>query len=427
MTIESPGRAPETKPRPEDLIREARRRQRRRQAVIVLVVAALVGSAAWAVMALGGRRSGGAGPPSRSRTSVPARPKAARPVPLIPGVGTSLLMWPVGPASFTSGGGPPAYFADLGTGRIRQSAQPGISAGDFQPLLARVGRRLVYVGEGTTAIADDLRGRPRALAATPFFAPAAQAGRVWEFQVTGSLGSHHRVRAWTVSAAGDGRSRTVTLPAGAYLPALRGTDAGLLIQTGPGLALWNPGTAPRLLPYAPNISDGFDATARLVAYGTDCTSRVTNAKQSRQPNAGYYACRMLRVLDVVTGRMISFPAPPGTVGWVPNGFDLVSAVSPRSTMMAAYAAVRPPGSGRVRLYTIRLRGAGSRPRPVPSSTAFLFARTAWSVRGGWLLYQGPGGHLSAYQQSPGKQRNSTIPCCRYTVMESVPSGGRAAG
>jgi hypothetical protein len=335
-------------------------------------------------------------------------------------------MWPAGPASFSAAGGPPAYFEDLGTGRIRNSAQPDISAGDFQPLLARVGRWLVYVGNGTTAIPDDLRGKPRVLASTPFFVPAADPGRVWLFHGVRS-GKRVRIRAWTVSVSGGRPSRVARFPAGGYLPAVRGTDAGLLIQTPHGLALWKPGGAARPLPYSPSISDGFDATSRLVAYGSGCISHVTSKKESDEPNSGYDACRMLRIFNVVSGKMTSIPAPAGSVGWVPNGFDLVSAFSPQGTMIAAYAAVRPAGSGRVRLYLTRTQGDAARLRPVPSSMAFLFARTAWSVRGGWLLYQGPGVHLRAYQPSTGVRRKSTTPCCRYTVMVSVPSAGRAAG
>ncbi len=216
------------------------------------------------------------------------------------------------------------------------------------------------------------------------------------------------------------------MPAGDYLPAVRGTEAGLVIQSRRGLALWQPGGRQRVLPDS-NLGDGFDATSRLVTYGTGCASHVTNKKDSDEPNSGYDACRMLRIFNVVTGKMTSIPAPAGTVGWVPNGFDLVSAISPRGTMIAAYAAVRPAGSGRVRLYLMRTRGAVTRPRPVPASEAFLYARTAWSVRGGWLLYQGPGEHLGAYQPSTGEMRKSTTPCCRFTVMVAVPSGGPPGG
>ncbi len=423
MTI-APGRKPQTQPLPDDLIREARRRQRRRYAVTALVVGSLIGGIAGASAELGGRRTGRTGPPAHHQAAVRAPARVAT-VPLrVSGTGTSLLMWPAGPASFSSSGGPPAYFEDLGTGRARNSAQPAISAGDFQRLLAAVGRWLVYVGNGTTAIRDNLRGRPRVLASTPFFVPAADPTRVWLFREV-RTGTQVRIRAWTVAVTGGRPSRVAILPAGDYLPAVRGTQAGLLVQSRHGLALWQPGRGQRALPYSPNLSDGFDATSRLLAYGTACASYVTNTKESDNPGDGYDACSMLRIFNVVTGQLTSIPVPAGTAGWVPNGFGLVSAISPHGAMIAAYAEVRPAGSGRVRLYLMRTQGAVTRPRPIPASAAFLYARTAWSFRGGWLLYQGPGEHLRAIQPATGATRTSTIPCCRYTVMVAVPSGGQA--
>jgi len=75
----------------------------------------------------------------------------------------------------------------------------------------------------------------------------------------------------------------------------------------------------------------------------------------------------------------------------------------------------------VRLYVLRV-AASSRPAvPVPSSAAVLFARTAWSADGSWLLYQGPGGHLWAYQVTSGQVRASGTPCCQYTVLAAAPS------
>jgi hypothetical protein len=62
---------------------------------------------------------------------------------------------------------------------------------------------------------------------------------------------------WTVAVPGGPPSQPVTLPAGAYLPAVRGTDAGLLLQVPRGLALWNPGSMPRILPSSPGFADGF--------------------------------------------------------------------------------------------------------------------------------------------------------------------------
>lgn len=224
---------------------------------------------------------------------------------------------------------------------------------------------------------------------------------------------------------GGRASRVARLPAGDYLPAVRGSQAGLLIQSRHGLALWQPGGRQRALPYSPDISEGFDATSRLVAYGTGCASHATDKKAPDQPGLGYDACAVLRIFNVVTGTLTSIKAPTGSAGWVPNGFDLASAISSRGAMIAAYAAVRPAGSGRARLYLMRTQSPASRPRLVPASTAFLYARTAWSLRGGWLLYQGPGEHLRAFQPATGATRTSTIPCCQYTVMVAVPSRGRA--
>ena len=415
MRIAPPGWVPDARTGPEALIKEARRRQRRRWLAVGVAVAVVLAGVAGVAAGVAGHRPGRPGPRSHPG-SQPAARQAATPAPIPRSIGTTLLMWPAG---FGQCCGPVAV-DNLGTGRLAQSQQPAIGVGDYQPLLAQVGRWLVYVGDGVaTAIADDLTGRPRVLGPTPFFAPAAAPGRVWLFQV--QHGVQGPIRAWAVALSGGPPSQPVTLPAGAYLPAVRGTDAGLLLQVPQGLALWNPGSVPRILPSSPDFADGFDATARLVAYGTGCTPQATAPDAPQEPNAGYDTCRALQVLDVVTGKLISFPAPPGTAGWVPNGFNLVSAISHDDQMIAAYAAIRPRGAGQVRLYVMRIAGPSRQAMPVPSSAAYLFARTAWSADGTWLLYQGPGGHLWAYQVTSGQTRASSTPCCRYTVMAAAPS------
>jgi hypothetical protein len=130
---------------------------------------------------------------------------------------------------------------------------------------------------------------------------------------------------------------------------------------------------------------------------------------------------VLRVFNVAAGTVRSFRAPPGTVGWITGEFNLVQAIAPGDSMIAAYAAAPPLGQGRVRLFVMRLTGGIHRPVPVPSSAAHLFARTAWSAHGSWLFYQGPGGHLWAYQVTSGKVRASARPCCQYTVLVAYPS------
>jgi hypothetical protein len=414
MKIAPPGWLPDARTEPEALIREARRRQRRRWLMIGLAVAAMLAGVAGVAAGVAGHPSGRHGP----RSHPTSRAEVASPISR--SIGTTLLMWPAAQPTFGPAGGPGVYVDDLGTGRLTQSQQPAIGAGDFQPLLAQTGRWLVYQGDGAVdTIRDDLTGRPRVLGPTPFFALAAAPGRVWLFQM--QHGTQGPIRAWTVAPSGGPPSRPVTLPADAYLPAVRGTDAGLLVQVPQGLALWNPGGAPRILPSSPNFADGFDATSRVVAYGTGCVSETTAPDAPQDPNAGYDACKVLRVLDVLTGKLISFPAPLGTAGWVPGGFNLVSAISHDDQMIAAYAAIRPQGTGNARLYVMRISGASGQPTAVPSSAAHLFARTAWSANDSWLLYQGPGGHLSAYQVASGKTRASSTPCCQYTVMAAVPS------
>ena len=412
MRVAPPGWRPEARTGPEALIKEARRRQRRRW-----LAAGVAGAVVLAGLAAGvaGHRPGRPGPGGHRGSQVAVRPAAA-PAPIPRSIGTMLVMWPAGSGQCCG----PVAVDDLSTGRLAQSQQPAIGAGDFQPLLARAGRWLVYAGDGAvSAIADDLTGRPRVLGPTPFFAPAAAPGRVWLFQVR--HGMQGPIRAWTVAPSGGRPSRPVTLPAGTYLPAVRGTDAGLLLQEPRGLALWNPGSAAKILPSSPDFADGFDATSRLVAYGTGCTSQATAPDARQDPDASYDTCTTLQVLDVVTGKLTSFPAPPGTAGWVPGGFNLVSAISPGDQMIAAYAAIRPQGAGQVRLYVLRINGPPRRPMPVPSSAASLFARSAWSADGTWLLYQGPGRHLWAYQVTSGQTRASSTPCCQYTVMIAAPS------
>ena len=414
MKTAPPGLPPDVNAGTEALIKEARRRQRRRWLAAGAAVATVLAGVAGVAAGVTGHRPGRPGPGGH-RWSQGAAGQTAAPAPIPRSIGTTLLMWPAGLGQCCG----PVAVDDLSTGRLTQSQQPAIGAGDYQPLLTQVGGWLVYVGDGTTAIRDDLAGKPRVLGPTPFFAPAAAPGRVWLFQV--QHGMQGPVRAWTVSLSGGRPSRPVILPAGVYLPAVRGTDDGLLVQVPQGLALWNPGRAPRILPSSPGFADGFDATARLVAYGTGCASQATAADAPQDPGAGYDTCQVLRVLDVVTGTLISFPAPPGTAGWVPGGFGLVSAISHDGQMIAAYAAIRPQRAGQARLYVMRIAGPSRRAMPVPSSAAGLFARTAWSANDTWLLYQGPGGRLWAYQMTSGQTRASSTPCCQYTVMAAVPS------
>ena len=422
------------------LIKEARRRQRRRYLTTCLCVVAVIAGAVAVVSGTGardrpgppGRHPGPAAPPAATR---PKSPPSQGPI--LAGSDTTLVTWPVGYPAFGPGFAPSAYVDDLGTGRLSQHQIPGIAGCDCNPYVISTGRWLVYVGAGgVAAIRPDLQGRPRVLGATAFFAPSAAPGHVWLVRFHGYLGQPP-IRVQSVQIAAGPPGPVIKLPPGA-VNLVEGTSAGLLLETERrlahgytfnGVALWNPGSAPVGLPYSPAWGDGFAADARLIAYGTGCRIAVTAG------DAGYDACHTLRVLDVVTGRVVSVAAPSGTAGWLPFGFNRVSAISPRDNMIAAYSAVLPRRDsgfparllktravpiGSARLYVIRLANAHVRATSVPSAAAQI-AHTAWSVMGSWLLYQGPGGHLFAYQPTSGKTRSSSTPCCQAEVMVTAPS------
>jgi hypothetical protein len=407
---------------PAALIREARRRQRRRQTGVCLLAAALLAGGAAAL------RPGGGAQQVRHPAAPLPRASIAPRRPLLPAgipasVRTTVLMWPAGGgAVFSGNSGPDSYVADLGVGRPRSIARPGVGAGDWQPLLVRSGRWLFYVSfRGVMALPDTLTGHARLLSDQGWFGPAATPGQVWLVHMSRSA---RRSQAWLSSAAGRRLGGPVALPRGSEL--VQGTDAGLLLfgRTG-DLALWQPGQQPRKLPGAPSDIDGVGFSARLLAYGTGCQYAATSASAFYQPNAGYRVCTAMRVLNLLTGGVRTFRKPAGTAGWVPDQFAVGGNFSPGGSMLAAYAASWPLRNGRTSLYVVRLAGHGRALRHVPSSAAPLYSKLAWSVRGSWLLYQGPGivlqaGHLSAYRPRTGQVRSSAIACCQYTVMVSMP-------
>jgi hypothetical protein len=407
---------------PDLVIRQARRRQRRRRRLTGLAVAVVLAGTAGVMVGL---QSPGQPPLNRPRpgSAAPASVPPALPGPIPHSVRTTLLMWPVGYPAFGPHMWPPAYVDDLATGHLSQRHKLAFAGGDYRPYLVRVGHWLVYVGDrGAMVIRDNLKGRPRALGRTPFFAPAASPGHIWLERIRGDLGEGGRASAWQVSVRTGRRGPVIDLPRNSGL--IAGTDAGLLLEVLRGhdfsLALWRPGGPPRTLPYAPRSNYGLDASSRLVAYGTGCIDRTTVR------NDYYPTCQVLRVYDVVTGRVRSFGTLPGTAGWMPLGIGVTQAISPGGRMIAAYAATLPlsRGRGQDRLFVLRLGGIGGAPRAVPSSAAVLIPRTAWSADGAWLFYQGSGGHLWAYQASSGRVRASGASCCGYTVMAAFPSERR---
>jgi len=331
-------------------------------------------------------------------------------------------MWPVGYPLFTPSGGPPAYLDNLTTGRFVRHQIPGIEGGDFQPYAVPVGRWLVYVGNGTAVIRASLEGRPRVLGKTPFFARSATPGQIWLEYFRGGVLGRGPVSVRSVPVAGGRLGPKIMLPAGASL--IEGTDGGLLLEVRQGLnyglALWKPGAALRWLPHSRFSDYGLAADARLVAYGTGCKIDVTALHAKNDPNMGYNLCRLLRILNVVTGRLVSLKMPPGTAGWVPDGFYRGEPIAPGNGTIAAETKLRPTSQGSERLYVIGLSGPRPRRTPVPSA-ALVDASVAWSAEGSWLLYQGPGGHMWAYQPSTAEVRSARTPCCSYTVLATFKS------
>ncbi len=405
-------RPPARSPADEDaLIREARRRQRRRRlcvGIAITVLATVAGTLAALAVPGSPHHHAAAAPRKPAPKKVP-RPAGPGPIPR--SVGTTVLLWPgTTVAVGDSGLGPMAD--DLATGQLRQTSTPDISFGDYQPLVVRTGDWLVYIGNGVNAIRASLTGHVRVLGGS-FFFPAAQSGYVWLDTTSG----------FRLAAAGGGKLGPPVKPPAGSQP-IAGTDAGLLLSSAAGQTeLWRPGSAPVTLPGS-NSYDGFGVTSRLVAYGTGCTDVGIKPYAPYEANGAYDGCRTLRVLNVVTGHLSSFPAPRGTLGWVPWQFDVVDPISPDGTMIAAEAAVPSRYDNEGRLYAIPLAGAHRQPRVVPGSAGFVLSKVAWSVRGGWLLFEGPGWHLWAYQPATSEVRASSAPCCQYTVMAALPSATR---
>src|SRR6266567_4396749 len=393
---------------PDALIREARRRQRRRYGLAGLALATSLASVGVG-LALGGAGgpSGGQGQsqsasPQRHRPSPPGHLPKAPPIPH--SVGTTILMWD---------GQVAPVLDNLSTGRSRQGRVIDISVGDYDNNLLQSGRWIIWVGNGATAIRDDLSGRPRVVAKTPQFVPAARPGYLWLLYRSGKTWASARTVRLASIATGRLGPRIV-LPSHTSL--LRGIAAGLLLAGERGaLELWNPGSALRPVPFSGSVDDVVGASASLVAYGTGC-HYVQPARDARyDANTDYPACRMLRLLHVVTGHVTSVAEPPSTHGWVPDATNMAS-MTPRSSLIAAAAVIASPRSGRGRLYVVRTRGRRHRPIPVPDSAGPALTKLAWSVHGDWLFYQGPGARLWAFQVRTGQVRSSAFPCCQYGVM-----------
>ena len=398
----------------EALIKEARQRQRRRRRAIALI---LLAGAAITLGALA--ISGGVGVRGSRRNAQGPRSSGS----VLRGAGTALLMWPAGAPNFGDlpggGSGTTANLVNLATGQASVRRIPGVAGGDFSDALLPVGRWLVYDSDsGVSVIADDLNGSSRVLGNASWFVPSAAAGSVLLVHVDSSV-VPRSVR--SVSVATGSLGPVIELPTRTQV-VIESTDRGLLLQLPHELDLWRPGGRPTELGY---LSHGgslaIAANARLVAYGTSCKSEEATTGFPTGP-VGYSACAMLRVIDVVSGRRLSFPAPRGTLGWVPGESQsgLETTIAPGGSMLAAQAAIAPAHVGRTRLFVVHL-GRGKLPTAVPLSTAREGADVAWSIRGSWLLYQGPGVLLRAFRPTTGQSRTLGQRCCESAAMVAVRS------
>src|ERR1700678_1517857 len=303
---------PTPAPDVEALIKEARRRQRRRYAAIGVAAVAVLAAALGAVP-----DSHGASTPRQASQPRP-RPAAGHSVgPHAPGpipgsVNTTVLMWPA-----ASGQDGVIALDNLRTGQ-RGQATPVVDPGENQPIML-IGGWIVYVSDNSVRATNAATGKTRVLGRTLAFASSAAPGDAWvEYGYYEPSTAAVPIR-W-VPVAGGGAGPPITLPRGTQL--IAGTAAGLLLEPrfsevcGP-FWLWTPGTAPKALPYS-SSAEGFAVVPRLVAYGGNCTNPSTAQDLGYGGNFGYYACRILRVFNVVTGRLQSFAAPAGTTGWAPT-------------------------------------------------------------------------------------------------------------
>jgi hypothetical protein len=401
---------------PEALIKEARRRQRRRQLLLCAAVVILMAGALGAVAALRG-----AGPPPTALPPVHHRPPRSgpghvaqqpAPGPIPASADSTVLMWPVGPGQDGT-----IYLDNLRTGHLGY-ATPVVDPGEYQPVM-QVGGKIIYVVTRGVLATDAVTGRTRVLGHNLYFAQSGRPGHIWLIYST--FARREIVRLAPVGAGQPGSP--ISLPRGTQL--IAGTKAGLLLATSNALELWSPGSTARTLPHS-RSAQGFSVTRRLVAYDTGCANPSTSPNLSYDGGFGYYACRTLRVFNVMTGKLLAFAAPPGTNGWVPGrGFDWsLGAIAPSGTLMAAKAVLSPDGQGITREFVLQLSGRGRRVTAVPSSAAFLLSATTWSVGSSWLFYQGPGERMWAYQVRAGEVRSSRTACCQYATMATLRSRTR---
>jgi hypothetical protein len=420
--LEQPSSAAHDEPRcvPELIIPEARQREKRRRFRIGLAIALVIAIGATVGGIVG---AGGAGmskdPSSGLRPTLPAVGAEAL-------AHTALLTWPAGPPVFTGsdptgGTGRTVLVEDLGNGGHSVHVLPEIAGGDFPWQIVEVGGYLVYNGtSGVSAVTSSFKGGVRLLGRATYFVPSATPGHVWlVYRRATGPGSATTTTVQLVSVSSGILGPRIALPHDTYL--VQGSDEGLLLASQAGeLELWQPGRQPATLGSlgAGIEGAGFASNASLVAYGTGCRAAQTTT------HIAVTLCSALQVIDVVTGRRLSFPAPAGTAGWVPPSFGANYGLAPNGKWLAAEAATSPAQNDSTELFVLSLAGQQLTSALVPSSHARLFSRAAWSPGGSLLLYQGSADHLDVFRPATGGWYQSTLPADNYTTtMIAVSNGG----
>jgi hypothetical protein len=444
------------------LFEEARRRQRRRRRGIAV---ALVAAALATALLL---QAGGSGPRPPHSAARPghahSRPVAgaSHALAVLPGADANLLIWPAAVKPITisrrslqaervfyerhPATTSPARIVNLDTGRSVVRPVPGLLRDE--PSLLPVGHWLVYNStKGVAIIRSDLRGAPRVIGHADWFVPGVN-DQIWLVEgLGGSLSAPVRVQG--VSVPSGKRGPKVALPKHTE-EVVEGTVRGLLLFVGTQpiyrLELWKPGSAPVVL--ANKIRGPgslFAVDSQIVAFGSACNP-------SGELNAGE-SCARLNLINLQHGYRWSLTAPgatqyfdagTGTGGWVPpvsSAAAQSSLISPNRRLLAAAAVVPQEEGLRIRegpgqrtgLYLVNLSPANLKPAVVPRSITTASRRIAWTPHGDWLLYTSGvqrygsevegawrlGSELRAYSLG-GSTRPTSIPCCQFTSMLSVP-------
>lgn len=371
--------------------RSPRRTGVRRASAVALVAAALVAAI---VLPLSLRH----GPaPSRGAN----RPTSTSGSAALRGSGTTLVVWP---GTACCDAPDTVSVVDLASGSVTLRHVPPISGGDLPAPLVAVGGWLVYEGEasdpGVFALPSDFAARPRLLGQAAWFVPGPGGDVVLVSHPFAPSGATARL----VNVRSGRAGPPILLPPGTTL--LRGTAGGLLLASAHSLVLLRDGTVTRLAKLSLPTTDYVGADATIVAFATKC--RWAKDEGRGASPVTHRLCGDLHVVDLATGHRRSFPAPPSSLGWEPQGsFGGVGVVAPGDGMLAAEAALPGVAAGPGRLYLIGLGARSARAVAVPGGGVPLSAPTTWSLRGSWLLYEGLGGHLLAYQATTG--RRATLP------------------